>query len=60
MSLCKACDQTLVFEVEGDDGHDTTVPDDLLLSCGCHFHWYDLSSLAYPIHPFALFTIFTS
>lgn len=20
----------------------TTVPDDVLLSCGCHFHWYGL------------------
>jgi hypothetical protein len=21
-------------------GNPTTVPDDLSLSCGCHFHWY--------------------
>ncbi|KAL5628869.1 hypothetical protein BROUX41_002260 [Berkeleyomyces rouxiae] len=55
MSLCRVCDNPLVIEVEadGDDfqsgpgsssssaaaGPEESVPDDLTLSCGCHFHW---------------------
>ncbi|KAI0540475.1 hypothetical protein GGR58DRAFT_131245 [Xylaria digitata] len=41
-STCKICEDPLVVEVEDEDGEDAgpqTVPDDLELSCGCHFHW---------------------
>ncbi|PHH85482.1 hypothetical protein CDD83_347 [Cordyceps sp. RAO-2017] len=41
MSLCKACDGPLTLGV-GDDEDESpteTVPDDLELGCGCHFHW---------------------
>lgn len=38
---CKSCQDPLVLaldpEESGDEGE--TVPDDLLLPCGCHFHW---------------------
>lgn len=50
MSGCKACQQPLVLELDPEDfdeaassavgGAPTTVPDDLELPCGCHFHWY--------------------
>ena len=56
MSVCKACDQPLVIELEHDEDEQQqaggsssaaasntqpdTVPDDVELSCGCHFHWY--------------------
>ncbi|KAI5923082.1 hypothetical protein F4810DRAFT_710843 [Camillea tinctor] len=40
---CKACRDPLVLEVEdeegADDGGTQFIPDDLELSCGCHFHW---------------------
>ncbi|KAL2017861.1 hypothetical protein VTK56DRAFT_1606 [Thermocarpiscus australiensis] len=40
-ATCKACDDPLTLTLEpeepGDEGQ--TVPDDLLLPCGCHFHW---------------------
>ncbi|KAI1462574.1 hypothetical protein F4805DRAFT_1757 [Annulohypoxylon moriforme] len=41
MAACKVCEQPLVLEVEDDDGNDEQefVPDDLEVSCGCHFHW---------------------
>ncbi|KAK2609350.1 hypothetical protein QQS21_002131 [Conoideocrella luteorostrata] len=44
MSLCKACEEPLVIRLD-DDADDAstevavTVPDDLELRCGCHFHW---------------------
>ncbi|KAI0186791.1 hypothetical protein EV127DRAFT_166701 [Xylaria flabelliformis] len=41
-SICKVCEDPLVVEVEDEDGDSTgvqTVPDDLELACGCHFHW---------------------
>ncbi|TGJ83458.1 hypothetical protein E0Z10_g5306 [Xylaria hypoxylon] len=41
-SICKICEDPLVVEVEDEDGEDAglqTVPDDLELSCSCHFHW---------------------
>ncbi|KAI1428604.1 hypothetical protein F5Y12DRAFT_674337 [Xylaria sp. FL1777] len=44
-SVCKVCSDPLVVEVEGGDDFEdagdlqTVVPDDLELSCGCHFHW---------------------
>ncbi|KAI9167309.1 putative phospholipase C20G8.02 [Paramyrothecium foliicola] len=46
MSHCKACDEPLVLRVGEDDedvndieAGEETVPDDLQLPCGCHFHW---------------------
>lgn len=40
MATCSACQDHLVYQLdESVNGEDTTVPDDLQLSCGCHFHW---------------------
>lgn len=41
MSVCKACEDPLVFrpDPEEDDEEVGEVPDDLQLPCGCHFHW---------------------
>ncbi|KAH7324444.1 hypothetical protein B0I35DRAFT_348096 [Stachybotrys elegans] len=42
MSLCKACEEPLVIRIDEDEAGDAaadTVPDDLELPCGCHFHW---------------------
>lgn len=41
MSVCKACEEPLVFrpDPEEDDEEVGEVPDDLQLPCGCHFHW---------------------
>lgn len=49
MAACKICDDPLVIEVDRDDegeaggsssaANEATVPDDLELQCGCHFHW---------------------
>ncbi|PSS27406.1 hypothetical protein M430DRAFT_32152 [Amorphotheca resinae ATCC 22711] len=49
MSTCKICSQELIIELDPEDfneatssaagGSSTSVPDDLLLTCGCHFHW---------------------
>ncbi|KAJ4408513.1 hypothetical protein N0V91_003164 [Didymella pomorum] len=55
MSLCVACNKQLVIEIEADDedqyemagsssgkapaAEPETVPDDVQLNCGCHFHW---------------------
>ncbi|OTB08978.1 hypothetical protein M426DRAFT_316270 [Hypoxylon sp. CI-4A] len=41
MAACKVCEQPLTLEVDGDDDNDDPqfVPDDLELSCGCHYHW---------------------
>lgn len=55
MSLCVACNKPLVVEIEADDDEQyemagsssgkapaaapETVPDDVQLNCGCHFHW---------------------
>ncbi len=40
---CKSCHDPLTLtldpEESGDEGEGETVPDDLVLSCGCHFHW---------------------
>lgn len=46
MSACKLCEEPLFFNVEEDDVEEEKVPDDLALSCGCHFHWY-----VFPGHP---------
>lgn len=49
--VCASCKQALEVELQ-EDGEDVemqgsssqananTVPDDCLLNCGCHFHWY--------------------
>ena len=41
MATCKLCQDPLAIEIDpeesGDEGQ--TVPDDLELRCGCHFHW---------------------
>ena len=47
MSQCKACDEPLILRVDDDEDEGATneaqtVPDDLELGCGCHFHWYAL------------------
>ncbi|KAI1389916.1 uncharacterized protein F4822DRAFT_218168 [Hypoxylon trugodes] len=41
MAACKICEQPLTLEVDDEDGTDEKqfIPDDLKLSCGCHFHW---------------------
>ncbi|KAK4152134.1 hypothetical protein C8A00DRAFT_35211 [Chaetomidium leptoderma] len=38
---CKSCHDplTLTLDPEESGDEDQTVPDDLLLPCGCHFHW---------------------
>ncbi|KAH8685929.1 hypothetical protein BGZ60DRAFT_104378 [Tricladium varicosporioides] len=36
MNTCKLCYQNLVIELEDES---EAIPDDLELSCGCHFHW---------------------
>lgn len=41
-AVCKICEDPLVVEVEAEDGENAspqTVPDDLEIVCGCHFHW---------------------
>ncbi|KAI2640317.1 hypothetical protein GGS21DRAFT_412086 [Xylaria nigripes] len=41
-TVCKTCDDPLIVEIDGEDGDFAdlqTVPDDLELLCGCHFHW---------------------
>ena len=54
MAQCAACQLPLTIDVEQDDQSDDeqlreassstettqTVPDDVELGCGCHFHWY--------------------
>ncbi|KAL2071367.1 hypothetical protein VTL71DRAFT_12602 [Oculimacula yallundae] len=50
MSKCRSCEQPLVITLDPESfdeatsslvgqGQGTTEPDDLLLRCGCHFHW---------------------
>ncbi|KAI1081328.1 hypothetical protein F5B20DRAFT_60870 [Whalleya microplaca] len=40
MATCKECEEPLVLEVEDEEGNGTeSIPDDLELPCGCHFHW---------------------
>ncbi|KAI1500840.1 hypothetical protein F5X99DRAFT_384594 [Biscogniauxia marginata] len=41
-AVCKACEDPLVLEVGDEEGANDgpqSVPDDLELPCGCHFHW---------------------
>ncbi|KAK7416777.1 hypothetical protein QQX98_004969 [Neonectria punicea] len=48
MSLCRVCEEPLVLPLDPEDANEVgadhaagseTVPDDLGLRCGCHFHW---------------------
>ncbi|KAI0383224.1 hypothetical protein F5Y04DRAFT_250876 [Hypomontagnella monticulosa] len=41
MAACKVCEQPLTLELDNDDGSDEPqlIPDDLELTCGCHYHW---------------------
>ncbi|KAI2625744.1 hypothetical protein GGR54DRAFT_512619 [Hypoxylon sp. NC1633] len=41
MAACVVCENPLTLEVDNDDGTDDQrlVPDDLEVSCGCHYHW---------------------
>jgi hypothetical protein len=55
MATCVSCHDPLIIELEPDDDEDVemgessatgehasaarTVPDDVHLNCGCHFHW---------------------
>ncbi|KAH7148971.1 hypothetical protein EDB81DRAFT_482715 [Dactylonectria macrodidyma] len=42
MSVCKACEEPLVLPLDPEDTDlpgPEAIPDDLGLSCGCHFHW---------------------
>ena len=47
MSVCATCQIPLTLAVNDDDNEDgteisgRTVPDDVELSCGCHYHWYE-------------------
>jgi hypothetical protein len=56
MSVCVICEKTLEVEIERDEDEEyeggasssgkgpaaapETYPDDVQLTCGCHFHWY--------------------
>lgn len=56
MATCAKCHSECVIELDPDDfdeatssavgGTSSTVPDDLNLQCGCHFHWYVDSHLS--------------
>lgn len=79
MTACATCELPLVLEIEsdGDDKMDSTsrggasttvahtVPDDVQMSCGCHFHWYLYPYQTSPplqasdMYPFPPFTPFT-
>ena len=52
MAACVSCQQPLVHVLEPEEDEDVqmgsgkgaapepeTVPDDVQLNCGCHFHW---------------------
>ncbi|KAI0472919.1 hypothetical protein GGR56DRAFT_589537 [Xylariaceae sp. FL0804] len=42
-TVCTACEDPLVLEVDDEEGEGSSqrqsVPDDLELPCGCHYHW---------------------
>lgn len=48
MAACKACNEPLLVAIGAEDSDDEeqTVPDDLELTCGCHFHWQCLMDQA--------------
>ncbi|RYP18110.1 hypothetical protein DL765_004122 [Monosporascus sp. GIB2] len=40
MTTCRACEDPLTLQVEDEETEQLqSVPDDLQLPCGCHFHW---------------------
>lgn len=39
MANCKVCDEPLILQVDDEVGEMHSIPDDLELPCGCHFHW---------------------
>ncbi|KAI0006540.1 hypothetical protein F4779DRAFT_557314 [Xylariaceae sp. FL0662B] len=40
MAACKVCEEPLMLQVKDEESGETeSIPDDLELSCGCHFHW---------------------
>ena len=42
MEICKLCSDPLVVELDSEESEEAeghTAPDDLVLPCGCHFHW---------------------
>jgi hypothetical protein len=40
MATCKSCDGALLVQVDERNGdEEKSLPDDLELSCHCHFHW---------------------
>jgi hypothetical protein len=41
MATCRVCDEPLLLEVEDEEGEGElqSIPDDVELPCGCHFHW---------------------
>ncbi|KAL2109384.1 hypothetical protein VUR80DRAFT_2516 [Thermomyces stellatus] len=39
MAACRACEEPLFLSVDDEEVGDEKIPDDLALSCGCHFHW---------------------
>lgn len=53
MDTCKLCSQELKIELDDDSFDEATssavgvshsAPDDLLLTCGCHYHWFVMIS----------------
>ncbi|KAK0644400.1 hypothetical protein B0T16DRAFT_417609 [Cercophora newfieldiana] len=46
--ICKACTEPLLLPIDPEDSDPSPspIPDDLLLPCGCHFHWQCLLDLA--------------
>ena len=53
-NLCANCHESLLTQIEADsDVEDSktsaneleSVPDDVELSCGCHYHWYVMNEL---------------
>lgn len=57
--ICASCHDTLYFDIELDSededskapANTQSVPDDVELTCGCHFHWW--VEIAYWLNPFA-------
>lgn len=46
MSVCATCRNPLTLAIDDDDEDGSaasgrTVPDDVELNCGCHYHWYE-------------------
>ncbi|PHH79693.1 hypothetical protein CDD80_4058 [Ophiocordyceps camponoti-rufipedis] len=49
-SQCRACHEPLTFNVSPEHDADVvTVPDDLNLPCGCHFHWECMMDVAHRV-----------